>query len=46
MDEFDPIPPVSPFFRGLLSALLILTLALVLFSLVAVATGILVWGWQ
>lgn len=46
MADFDPAPRLNPMAKGLLSAFLILGIALVLFGLVVLATGLLVWGWQ
>lgn len=46
MDEFDPIPPVNPVFKGVVVAALILCLALTVYGLVGVIASVLIRGWQ
>lgn len=42
MDDFDPVPEVSPFFRGLVAAGLMVALALAVWGALALAVLILV----
>lgn len=35
MDEFDPVPPINPFFKGLVAAALMLGIGLAVWGAVA-----------
>ena len=44
MDEFDPVPRVSPVFRGLVFAVMLVALGLVVWGMVILAVAVMM-GW-